>query len=329
MQASHDPVQALSQQVPSGEQVVPLAHPPPAVWQVCPCLLLHVPVESHVPAHTPGSSWFLTTLHAPFVHTWQAPAQSLRFVHPTHWLLVVSHVAAAPAQYLFAVQATHWPLVAQAGVPGRPAQSLSAVHRPDASTGSPPGGASTAGTSATPLIAASGVLLAAGASGGPAVTGTSATVSANASAETDGPAASGPALTGPSLPADSTTSVLAAVASVEIRLSTARRPSLPPSPARTQSRSGVHTYPGRHGSFSSGAQMFQSRLTQESPDVTGRTSASTHEHTTGWFFMFQVIGSDIEVVVWKVRASIPRCAANRTILGKGQRVKRLGTTRNS
>ena len=123
LQASHDPVQALSQQVPSGEQVVPLAHPPPTVWQVCPCLLLHAPVASHVPAHTPGSSWFLTAVHTPFVHVWQAPAQSLRFVHPTHWLLVMSHVAAVPAQYLFAVQATHWPLVAQAGVPGRPPRS--------------------------------------------------------------------------------------------------------------------------------------------------------------------------------------------------------------
>ena len=63
-------LQVLSQHTPSGEQVVPAAQPPPAVWQVCPCLLLQAPVLSHVPAQTPGSSWLLTALQTPPVRVW-------------------------------------------------------------------------------------------------------------------------------------------------------------------------------------------------------------------------------------------------------------------
>ena len=49
-QAWHEPEQVVSQQMPSGAQVVPLAQPLATVWQVWPFLLLHAPVESHVPA---------------------------------------------------------------------------------------------------------------------------------------------------------------------------------------------------------------------------------------------------------------------------------------
>jgi hypothetical protein len=34
-QAWHDPEQVVSQQMPSGAHVVPLAQPPGTVWQVC------------------------------------------------------------------------------------------------------------------------------------------------------------------------------------------------------------------------------------------------------------------------------------------------------
>ena len=55
--AMHEAPQAVSQQTPSGEQVVPPTQPAATVWQVCPCLLLHVPVPSQVPAQRPfGSS---------------------------------------------------------------------------------------------------------------------------------------------------------------------------------------------------------------------------------------------------------------------------------
>jgi hypothetical protein len=128
-QASHDPVHALSQQTPSGEHVVPAAQPPPAAWQIWPCLLLQAPVLSQVPAHTPGSSPFLMALHTPPMQVWHSLAQSLRVTHPTHWLMDVSQVSAAPVQCLLAVQATHRPLlVRHAGVPVRPAQSLSPAH---------------------------------------------------------------------------------------------------------------------------------------------------------------------------------------------------------
>jgi hypothetical protein len=81
-------------------------------------------VQRTVPQET------LTAVHTPLEEqVWQAPAQSSRVTHPVHWLVAVSHIPAAPVQCLFAVQATQRPLEgAQAGAPGRPAQSLSAVH---------------------------------------------------------------------------------------------------------------------------------------------------------------------------------------------------------
>ncbi len=94
----HVPVQALSQQNPSTQ-----GNPPAQselVVQACPCLALHAPVESHVPGHPLGSSWFLTAVQTLVaLHVRQAPAQSLRFTHPTHWLVVMSQVAAEPVQY--------------------------------------------------------------------------------------------------------------------------------------------------------------------------------------------------------------------------------------
>ena len=46
-QASQDPLQALLQQTPSAQKS-PAAHSG-VLWQLCPCLLLHAPVESQVP----------------------------------------------------------------------------------------------------------------------------------------------------------------------------------------------------------------------------------------------------------------------------------------
>jgi len=59
-QYSHDPAQALLQQYPS-TQDVPEMQPAATVLQVCPCLLLHVPLASHVPAHRPLGSFALLT----------------------------------------------------------------------------------------------------------------------------------------------------------------------------------------------------------------------------------------------------------------------------
>jgi hypothetical protein len=83
-QATHEPLQSVSQQYPSGEQLVPEMHPAATVAQVCPCLLLQAPVESQVPAQRPlGSSMLL------------AAAQV--------WLLV-SHAMHVPVQSLFVQQ---------------------------------------------------------------------------------------------------------------------------------------------------------------------------------------------------------------------------------
>jgi hypothetical protein len=209
--------QALLQHTPSGEQVVPAAQPPPAVWQVWPCLLLHAPVLSQVPAQTPGSSWPLSAVHTPpEEQVWHTPPQSLRLTHPTHWLVAVSHVPAAPVQCLLAVHATHRPLVAQARVPVRPAQSLSlehfahrlpkqsglcdeqslsVLHEPAASAVGPIGGAST-GASGRSTGNVSGGLPTAGASGTEA-TGASGTGATGASGKADTGARSGPEPSGP------------------------------------------------------------------------------------------------------------------------------------
>lgn len=55
-QASQESVQALSQQMPSGEQEVPAAQPPPTAVQDCPNLPLQAPVLSQVPVHRPVGS---------------------------------------------------------------------------------------------------------------------------------------------------------------------------------------------------------------------------------------------------------------------------------
>jgi hypothetical protein len=76
--ASHEPVQARSQQYPSGAHMVPETQPPATVVQACPRLLLQVPVASHVPLHESGSSAPATGLHimpAPG-QVWQVPLQS-------------------------------------------------------------------------------------------------------------------------------------------------------------------------------------------------------------------------------------------------------------
>jgi hypothetical protein len=91
--ASHVPVQALSQQMPSGEQVVPPTQSVAVDWQSWPFFFLQAPEASQVPAHTLfGSSWFLAATQvwsAPQVM--QVPVQSEAAQQPTgggsmHWL---------------------------------------------------------------------------------------------------------------------------------------------------------------------------------------------------------------------------------------------------
>jgi hypothetical protein len=78
-QATQAPEQAVLQQYPSGEQVVPEMHKPGTVLQSCPCLLLQAPVESQVPAQRPlGSSSFVAATQACAVlHVMHVPVQSL------------------------------------------------------------------------------------------------------------------------------------------------------------------------------------------------------------------------------------------------------------
>lgn len=90
--ATQEPVHAVSQHTPSGEQVVPETHPPATVLQVCPCLLLHAPDESHVPAHRPfGSSMPLAGTHAwvDVSHFTHEPVQSLLLQHAVMGMQVV------------------------------------------------------------------------------------------------------------------------------------------------------------------------------------------------------------------------------------------------
>ena len=322
--------QVLLQQTPSGEQVVPAAQPAATVWHDCPCLLLHAPVLSQVPTHTPGSSWFFTAMHTPAEEQVRhAPAQSLRVTHPTHWLVVVSHVPAAPMQCLLAVHATQRPLVtSQARVPVRPSQSLSrehfahrlpkqsgfcdeqslsALHEPAASTVGPMKGASADGASAGPPVAgASGT--GAGASGA-TYAGESGRVSTGASGEAVSGAASGSGPSGrvlnaasggedtesgaaasrPMAAASGTAGLSVPMAwSAVPLLSTATRPSAPPSTSRTHRQSAVHVYPVWHLSW--GEQKLQSRSTQESPKIAGRRNASTLEDTETWLLISEVFG---------------------------------------
>jgi len=62
-QASHEPEQVRSQQMPSGEHFVPAAQPPGTAVQSWPFLLVHVPVLSQVPAQV-GLSWLITAAQA-------------------------------------------------------------------------------------------------------------------------------------------------------------------------------------------------------------------------------------------------------------------------
>ncbi len=62
-QASHEPEQARSQQMPSGEHLVPAAQPPATAVQSDPFLLVQAPVLSQVPAQV-GLSWLITAAQA-------------------------------------------------------------------------------------------------------------------------------------------------------------------------------------------------------------------------------------------------------------------------
>jgi hypothetical protein len=92
-QATQEPVQALLQQYPSGEQVVPPTHPPATVLQVCPCLLLQAPLASQVPTQRPfGSSTFTaaTQVCVLVLHAMQVPVQSPFVQHPLDGIQVVA-----------------------------------------------------------------------------------------------------------------------------------------------------------------------------------------------------------------------------------------------
>ncbi len=125
LQALHVAVQAWSQQVLSA-QIDPAMQPPSTASQRWPRLALHSPLLSQVPAHPVGSSPPLTAVHALLVHVWQAPGQWLRWVHPTHLLVPVSH--APLPHWPFWVHWTQAPLARLHAVRERPAQSLSEVH---------------------------------------------------------------------------------------------------------------------------------------------------------------------------------------------------------
>ena len=79
-----------------------------------------------------------------------------------------------------------------------------------------------------------------------------------------------------------------APASAVLRLSTATRPSSPPSIFLTHFQSAVHVYPLWHSSW--GEHTLQSRFMQESANAAGRTSASTLEHKTRRFLMCGILG---------------------------------------
>jgi len=118
----------------------------------------------------------------------------------------------------------------------------------------------------------------------------------NDSIRSDAPASdTGAADTGASAAGGAGPSMASAAASTGSPLSAAKRASRPPSPASTQWRSAVHTYPGRHGCFSSGAQMFQSRFRPHpSPNVAGRRSASTLNRTKLQSSISRVLGCGLK-----------------------------------
>jgi hypothetical protein len=127
-QASHEPEQARSQQVSSGEQVVPVMQPPGNDEHFWPFLALHSPALSQVPVHLVGSSAFFTGTQLRLLQVWHTPGQSLRWVHPTQVFVVRSQVAFVPLHCSFFVHWTQAPVVALQAVRDRPLQSCSAVH---------------------------------------------------------------------------------------------------------------------------------------------------------------------------------------------------------
>ena len=91
-QATHDPVQAVLQQYPSGEQVLPETHPPATVLQVCPSLLLQAPLASQVPAQRPFGSASLaaaTQVCVLALQAMQVPVQSPLVQHPLDGMQLV------------------------------------------------------------------------------------------------------------------------------------------------------------------------------------------------------------------------------------------------
>ena len=77
-------------------------HPAATVVQVCPCLLLHAPAESQVPAQRPlGSFAFFTATQAWLVvsHDVQAAVQSVLVQHP----VIGMHVVVPPIVQDFVV----------------------------------------------------------------------------------------------------------------------------------------------------------------------------------------------------------------------------------
>ena len=274
-----------------------------------------------MPAQWPGSSWLLIAVQTELVHVWHTPGQSLRLTQPRHWLVVVSQIEAAPVQCLFAVQATHRPLlVSHARVPNRPAQSVSEVHFahrwlrqsglcdgqslsvaqvPAASIVGPMRATSGAGASGEPSAAGASGTVATGASGGAAAgirsgsePSSTGPVLAGASgvADTGGRSGSPPSciMAGPPAASVKTGPSTPTAPSAVAGLSTATEPSAPPSTSRMHFQSAVHVYPVWHWSW--GEHTLQSRSTQESPDVAGRTSASIRKHTTRWLVMSEVLG---------------------------------------
>jgi hypothetical protein len=92
-QATHDPVQAVLQQYPSGEQVLPETHPAATVLQVCPSLLLQAPLASQVPAQRPfGSASFVaaTQVWVLALQAMQVPVQLPLVQHPPDGIQVVA-----------------------------------------------------------------------------------------------------------------------------------------------------------------------------------------------------------------------------------------------
>ena len=128
--------------------------------------------------------------------------------------------------------------------------------------------------------------------------GPSGLVLTAASGGEDAVAESGPAASRPTPAASGTAGMSVPMAwSAVSLLSTATRPSAPPSTVSTHFQSAVHVYPVRHLSW--GEQKPQSRSTQESPKITGRSKASALEDTETWLLMSEVFGYGIGKLLGK------------------------------